>query len=1042
MNLEKYVKEYYDNYEKNAEGQIKGTVEDFIKSSIQDFLVEKGYGRSNAEAFIDFITTNNKQIDYSHILDIDDDKELYAKIADLEVFKNINKLRDCNNLLNDSLGTYQLCIKLDKQMKENGGCEPEELKELLSIILDSSINAVNAMPGSNIFSKTAYQGLKSYILDFTDFIIDDSNQKKINGFLTGSSLLTKEQWGELFDGHWEKGPSISELEYIYEQYGSEASALDSYLEWRVAYEYNQGLEKYFNDNNIDMTVEEYFDMMDKLTDDRPWYEKLANRLGFETDNISEFWGSSNDKDVPLTYNPVENLLKETNKKVITARTTRCDPLILDIDGDGFNVEKKEFGANFDLDKNGFAEKINWTKKDGFLCLDLNGNGVIDDGGELFGDQTMLADGTKAKNGFEALAQYDSNGDGVIDADDEIFGSLRVWVDADGNGISGEGEMKTLVELGITSINLGYENVNAETGTEATIGNTATFTREDGTTGGVGELWVSSDLFDTVDRLDIAISDEIAALPDIKSIGNVYSLRNAVALDETGELKALVESFVSEEDADKRIAITEQILFFISGAKNIAANSRGAYIDARQLAVIEAMLGEKYVGTSGANPHSDAAPMLKSAYQDLLNMYFCELNAQTFIKDYAVLLRYTENEDGTKALNADLVNHILEYQLENGDENAKKILTEVARYVQYLDNGGIKGINAFIINYATISTKYAAEIAKVMPNGYVSDGENPLKGTNNGDFLLGSNNNDEIYGYSGNDVLIGGKGNDYLYGGNGDDTYIFNLGDGNDVIDDGNNGSINNDRLIFGEGISADDIIWGRDGKDMIIKIKDTDDSIRIVNQYAYSYHWVDSFEFADGTTFTARELLDTSLTINGSGVIKDFTDGWGTRDTTLVGSDGSDSIYGYDGNDVLIGGKGNDYLYGGNGDDTYIFNLGDGNDVIDDGNNGSINNDRLIFGEGISIDNIMFSKNGDHLIIYYGNDGDTVTINNQRYDYHAIENFETSDGYSISNKQVNLLIQSMASFEADTGMSWAEAAEQPTEEYSDIISQMWVKSVS
>ncbi len=90
----------------------------------------------------------------------------------------------------------------------------------------------------------------------------------------------------------------------------------------------------------------------------------------------------------------------------------------------------------------------------------------------------------------------------------------------------------------------------------------------------------------------------------------------------------------------------------------------------------------------------------------------------------------------------------------------------------------------------------------------------------------------------------------------------------------------------------------------------------------------------------------------------------------------------------------------------------------------------------------MFSKNGDHLIIYYGNDGDTVTINNQRYDYHAIENFETSDGYSISNKQVNLLIQSMASFEADTGMSWAEAAEQPTEEYSDIISQMWVKSVS
>ncbi len=65
-----------------------------------------------------------------------------------------------------------------------------------------------------------------------------------------------------------------------------------------------------------------------------------------------------------------------------------DPLILDLDNDGYNVETKENGTNFDLDKNGFAEKINWTIKDGFLCLDLNGNGSIDNGGEVFGDQTM------------------------------------------------------------------------------------------------------------------------------------------------------------------------------------------------------------------------------------------------------------------------------------------------------------------------------------------------------------------------------------------------------------------------------------------------------------------------------------------------------------------------------------------------------------------------------------------------------------------------------------------------------------------------------
>ena len=773
---------------------------------------------------------------------------------------------------------------------------------------------------------------------------------------------------------------------------------------------------------------------------------ISNIIGEAGDWFKELYDDLKYGKEITPHEPTRKITKDTVKKLHTARTTRYDPLILDLDGDGFNVEKKEFGANFDLDKNGFAEKINWTKKDGFLCLDLNGNGAIDDGGELFGDQTLLADGTKAKNGFEALAQYDSNGDGVIDANDEIFDSLRVWVDADGNGISGEGEMKTLAELGITSINLGYENVNAETGTEATIGNTATFTREDGTTSGIGELWVSSDLFDTVDRLDIEIPDEIAALPDVKSIGNVYSLRNAMALDETGELKELVESYISEEDADKRIAITEQILFFISGAKNIAANSRGSYIDARQLAVIEAMLGEKYVGTSGANPHSDAAPILKSAYQDLLNMYFNELNAQTFIKDYAALLRYTENGDGTKTLNADLVNCILEYQLENGDENAKKMLKEVARYVQYLDNGGINGINAFIMNYVAISTEYAAEIAKVMPNGYVSDGENPLDGTSNGDFLIGSNNNDVLYGNSGADTLIGGKGDDILYGGRDNDTYIFNLGDGNDIIEDYvlNTSNSKADKVIFGEDISADDIKVERSGNNMIVRYSEND-SITLINQYSNEYYWVENFEFADGTKRTINDLLNVAQTIHGSGKIEDHTSGYGNKNNTLVGSDGADELYGYEGTDTLIGGKGDDILYGGRDNDTYIFNLGDGNDIIEDYvlNTSNSKADKVIFGEDISAEDIVFSRQGNNLVISYGSGGDTVTVQNQYYSsYYEIERFETSDGYSISNTQVNLLIQSMATFEADTGMSWAEAAKQSTEEYTDIISQMWVKSVS
>ncbi|MBQ4283372.1 MAG: hypothetical protein IJB96_05520, partial [Lachnospira sp.] len=140
-------------------------------------------------------------------------------------------------------------------------------------------------------------------------------------------------------------------------------------------------------------------------------------------------------------------LEQVNKDNTTAKKAVADPIILDLDGDGFNIEKKKAGAYFDLNCNGFAERINWTRSDAILTLDKNSNGKIDDGSEVFGDYHLLADGTRAKNGFEALAQYDTNKDGVIDAKDEVFNSLKLWVDADGDGISEDGELKSLADMG-------------------------------------------------------------------------------------------------------------------------------------------------------------------------------------------------------------------------------------------------------------------------------------------------------------------------------------------------------------------------------------------------------------------------------------------------------------------------------------------------------------------------------------------------------------------------------------------------------------------
>jgi len=95
-----------------------------------------------------------------------------------------------------------------------------------------------------------------------------------------------------------------------------------------------------------------------------------------------------------------------------------DPLVLDLDGDGITTTSVINGPWFDHDSNGFAERSGWINPyDGFLVMDRNGNGFIDDGKELFGNETILSNGIKAANGFEALDELDGN-HGVLG--DELF----------------------------------------------------------------------------------------------------------------------------------------------------------------------------------------------------------------------------------------------------------------------------------------------------------------------------------------------------------------------------------------------------------------------------------------------------------------------------------------------------------------------------------------------------------------------------------------------------------------------------------------------
>jgi hypothetical protein len=167
------------------------------------------------------------------------------------------------------------------------------------------------------------------------------------------------------------------------------------------------------------------------------------------------------------------------------------PLILDLDGNG--VQTQHWAANtlFDIDGDGDLDQTGWVGEgDGLLALDRNGDGSINDGSELFGTATTLDDGSKAEDGFAALAELDSNGDGRIDASDEAFASLRVWMDANKDGVSQGGELYSLSSLGIASINLQSQQTS-ELNNGNWIGLSGSYETVDGQVHSMVDAWFRS-----------------------------------------------------------------------------------------------------------------------------------------------------------------------------------------------------------------------------------------------------------------------------------------------------------------------------------------------------------------------------------------------------------------------------------------------------------------------------------------------------------------------------------------------------------------------
>ena len=144
-----------------------------------------------------------------------------------------------------------------------------------------------------------------------------------------------------------------------------------------------------------------------------------------------------------------------------------DPILIDLSGNGFSMTDQKGGVKFDFYGSGKPRRIAWTAagvQNGWLALDLNHNGQIDNGEELFSNVTVQPGQSAQHLGFKALAQYDDpklggNGDGIIDAKDAIYSRLLIWVDKNHNGVTDPGELMTLKSAGIKSIAVNYEDAH-------------------------------------------------------------------------------------------------------------------------------------------------------------------------------------------------------------------------------------------------------------------------------------------------------------------------------------------------------------------------------------------------------------------------------------------------------------------------------------------------------------------------------------------------------------------------------------------------------
>ena len=680
-----------------------------------------------------------------------------------------------------------------------------------------------------------------------------------------------------------------------------------------------------------------------------------------------------------------------------------DPLTLDLDGDGIETSTVAGwnGLMFDHDADGVKEGTGWVSSDdGLLALDRNGNGVIDSGRELFGDNTLLSNGELAFDAYEALADQDGNGDGKIDASDAVFNDLRIWQDKNSDGISQADELHTLNDLGIKSISTG-STATAINQKGNAITAASTYERIDGSTGQTGSLVFGSSNFFTEFSDAIDIPDSYQGLPDMHGSGAVRNLHEASI--QSSELASVLESYGSAATRDEQLALLDSLLLSWSGTSSMQTmidraeeeNFTAIYEFGNEVAT--PTLSKIYsLATGGTSSSSDDAgepktiaefwqqamePQNIAAYQKWFNILSVleRFNGEEFIE----FVQPEPNSQNYMSIDPDVLPtgmggmvsstiftkvsisqprlDLLEQSYNTLRDSVYRGLLLQTRLRPFIDSIELTlaDTGALAFDYSGMEALMQQRVSKDAANGVIDILEF-VKYTDN---ELQRNGWDG-WNYLGNTLRSLSITED-LQSVLDEFHLLFSSTDGVVSV-----GTTNDDMIVGGEGV---DTIDGGNGDDIIAGVGG-DDRLNgsAGNDKLYGGAGNDLLNGGDGSDAIYGEVGNDELHGEQG---RDFLYG-GEGDDVLGGSHydkyGFNWVDGFRTGDYYVGGKGDDTLLGGYYNNSYEFNLGDGCDQIFEMNGG----DELLFGEGIATSDIELVREGVDLVLRHINGADQVTIKN------------------------------------------------------------------